>query len=58
MLKIVIYEGIPGYYLIRFAADETELTDTFHDSIQSAISQASWEIAGPPIEWETVGSTH
>ena len=50
-LKIVKYENDQGFYL--FYCDETgkEFTDTYHDSIEEAESQANWEFLVEKNDW-------
>jgi hypothetical protein len=52
LLRIVQYEGDPGFYLLHFDADGNELTDTYHDSMDDALEQADWEFQIKPHEWE------
>lgn len=51
LLRIVQYDGDPGYYL--FYCDETgcEMTDTYHDSVEQAMAQANWEFNVKAEEW-------
>lgn len=53
LLKIAKYEDAEGFYLLYCAADGTELTDTFHETLESAVSQAEWEFGIRPNEWQT-----
>lgn len=54
ILKIAKYEDSGGFYLLYFDANEKELTDTFHDTIEAALDQAAWEYEVKPNEWTTV----
>ncbi len=51
-LKLVQYSGDPGYYLLYFDYEGNELTDTYHDTIESALDQANWEFRVKPEEWQ------
>ena len=50
-LRIVQYEGAPGYYLFYCDENGTEMTDTYHDSLEEVMSQATWEFNVKPDEW-------
>ena len=50
-LRIVKYEDDAGYYLLYFDENQKELTDTYHESIESAHKQAEWEFQVKPSEW-------
>ncbi|MEW4488924.1 hypothetical protein AB1L42_12630 [Thalassoglobus sp. JC818] len=51
-LRIVQYENDAGFYL--FYCDKTglKITDTYHDSIEQAMTQASFEFTIHEDEWE------
>jgi hypothetical protein len=51
-LRIVQYEGDPGYYLLYCDESGTEFTDTYHGSLEGAMSQAEWEFGTKADEWE------
>jgi hypothetical protein len=53
-LQIAQYDGDTGYYL--FYCDESghPITDTYHESIDGALSQAEWEFNTTVADWETV----
>ncbi len=50
-LRIVQYADDPGFYL--FYCDDTgkEFTDTYHETLEEALSQAAWEFTVRPDEW-------
>jgi hypothetical protein len=50
-LWIARYPDDLGYYLLYLDANGNELTDTYHDSLDEAIAQASWEFNVQPSEW-------
>ena len=53
-LQIIKYDGDEGFYLLYFGVSSSdELTDTYHDSIDSALQQAEWEYGVSPTEWES-----
>jgi hypothetical protein len=52
-LRIVKYEGDPGYYLLYCDESGKELTDTYHDTLDAAMLQATWEFNVQPDEWES-----
>ena len=51
-LEIVNYPGDPGFYLLYFGINDEELTDTYHDNIDSALQQAKWEFNINIDEWK------
>jgi hypothetical protein len=53
-LRIVQYASDPGFYLLYLDAAGRELTDTYHDTLDGAMSQAEWEFAVMPGEWRMV----
>jgi hypothetical protein len=56
-LRIVSYDGDPGFYLLYLDTEGKELTDTYHDTLEAALDQAEWEFGVTPDEWEScVGS--
>ena len=48
------FEGSAGYYLLYLDSEGNELTDTYHDTLESAFDQAEWEFRVQPAEWEEV----
>ncbi|WP_218920252.1 hypothetical protein [Chondromyces crocatus] len=53
-LSIVQYASDPGFYLLYVDAEGRELTDTYHDTLDGALSQAEWEFAVTPGQWKIV----
>jgi hypothetical protein len=53
-LQIVQYDGDTGYYLFYLNKDGEEMTDTYHDTIESAFRQAEWEYNILPEKWLTL----
>lgn len=53
-LRIARYPDDPGYYLLYCDEAGSELTDTFHETLESALAQAEWEYQVRADEWETV----
>ena len=53
MLRIEQLDDDAGFYLFYFGKDGTELTDTYHESVTKAMSQAEWEFGVQPSEWKT-----
>lgn len=43
-----------GYYLLYLDARGNEITDTYHDSLETALEQAKWEFNVEPHEWENL----
>jgi hypothetical protein len=43
-----------GYYLLHFDENGEEITDTYHESISEAMSQAEWEFEIPESAWATL----
>lgn len=41
-----------GYYLLYLDSTGTEITDTYHDTLEEAFAQAKWEFSVEPSEWE------
>lgn len=50
-LSIVRYEGDAGVYLLYLSESGEEMTDTYHDTIEEAMSQAEFEFGVLPHEW-------
>lgn len=50
-LKIVQYLEDSGYYLIYLNSLGQEVTDTYHETIESAVKQAQFEFDVMPNEW-------
>jgi hypothetical protein len=48
--------GDPGYYLFYCDDSGVEFTDTYHDSLDQALSQAEWEFRTKADEWEVAES--
>ncbi len=53
-LAICQYPDDPGYYLFRCDSDWRSITDTYHDSIEEAKSQAEFEYVGISARWQYV----
>jgi hypothetical protein len=51
-LQIIQFEGEDGFYLIRYDSDGQELTDTLHERIEEALSQAQFEYGVTPDLWK------
>lgn len=56
-LQIVKYPDDAGYYLLYLGEGGSELTDTYHDSVEKAIEQAEWEFQVKPDEWVIPGTS-
>jgi hypothetical protein len=50
-LAIVTYADDAGYYLLYLDDDWNEVTDTWHETLEHAISQAEFEYAGVGVKW-------
>jgi hypothetical protein len=50
-LEIIQFEGDKAYYLIYKDEFDQELTDTYHESLESAINQAEWEFNVKSTDW-------
>lgn len=50
-LKIVRFVDDPGVYLLYIGADGTELTDTYHSTIDEAFLQAEHEFGIKTSDW-------
>ena len=50
-LQIVSYPDDSGYYLLYLDKNGQEITDTYHDTIESAIDQATFEFRLKRSEW-------
>ncbi len=55
-LQVVQYDGDAGYYLIRYSESGTELTDTYHGTLESAFDQAKFEYCIDSTEWSGIRS--
>jgi hypothetical protein len=51
-LAICKYETSPGYYLFYCDADWNSITDTYHDTVEAAMSQAEFEYGGVSGTWQ------
>lgn len=52
-LQIVKYPDDAGYYLLYLDDSGNEQTDTYHDTLEGALSQAEFEFKTRPGDWET-----
>lgn len=50
-LRIVKYDCDSGYYLFYCDDSGSEMTDTYHDTVRQAMSQAELEFGIRPEEW-------
>jgi hypothetical protein len=50
-LAIAKHSDDSGYYLLYYDETGTELTDTYHDSLEEALHQAILEFQVKPEEW-------
>lgn len=50
-LKIGQYKGDNGYYLLYIDCNGNEITDTYHETINQAFEQASYEFNIKNDEW-------
>jgi hypothetical protein len=50
-LQIVQYPGDEGFYLFYLDSDGEVMTDTYHDTLESALKQANFEYAVKQNEW-------
>ena len=50
-LRIVQYDGDPGFLLLYLDADRQELTDTYHSTLEGAFAQAEFEFGVKPDDW-------
>lgn len=50
-LRLVQLESDDSIYLIHYATDETELTDTCHESVEEALEQAKFEYGLEKSDW-------
>jgi hypothetical protein len=55
MLRIVQYEGNPGYSLLHIDNDGRETADTWHETLDAAMAQATWEFQVKREDWESTG---
>src|SRR2546429_373327 len=51
-LMITQIKPDPGYYLLYLDANGNEITDTYHETLESAMEQAKWEFNVEPNEWQ------
>jgi hypothetical protein len=50
-LRIAKFGGDRGYYLYYLDENDEEMTDTYHETIESAMRQAEFEYNIKPHEW-------
>lgn len=53
---VEIHEEPEGYYLLRFDANGSCLTDTWHSTLEEAQSQGTFEYGLAADDWEIVES--
>jgi hypothetical protein len=53
-LRIVQYDGDPGYLLLHFDKDGREGADTWHATLDDAMAQANWEFQVNPEDWRSI----
>lgn len=53
-LDISQYPGHSNVYVLRYDSDGNELTDTWHDDVQSAMEQCAFEFGVEAWDWEEV----
>jgi hypothetical protein len=51
-LQITRYKDDAGYYLLYLDETGMEMTDTYHDDVESAMAQAEWEFGVKADEWQ------
>jgi hypothetical protein len=51
-LQIIKFPNDDGYYLIYLDANNREMTDTYHCTLQAAIDQAKMEFSIELDEWQ------
>ena len=50
-LQIVQYQGDKGFYLFYCGKNGNEFTDTYHETLEDALTQAEWEFNVRPDAW-------
>ncbi len=50
-LRMVQLESDDSIYLIHYATDDAELTDTCHESVEDALEQAKFEYGLEKSDW-------
>jgi len=50
-LQIAEFDDDPGFYLLYLNEIGEELTDTYHDSVEQALSQAALEFGVVESQW-------
>ncbi len=53
-LKIAKCLDSTGYYLLYLDQTGSELTDTYHESLEAAVDQAEWEFGVSRSDWKQV----
>jgi hypothetical protein len=53
-LSIVQFEGDAGFYLLYLDEASGEMTDTYHDDLEGAFSQANLEFGVAENEWTSI----
>jgi len=51
MLRISRYDDQAGFYLLYLDHEGVEMTDTWHETVEAAMAQATFEFEVEPLEW-------
>jgi len=57
-VRLIIVRFSDGYNLIHLDSQGGEMTDTFHETVDEAMDQASFEFSIKPEEWEGVNKPY
>ena len=52
-LRIVSFANDDGVYLLYFDGEGNEITDTYHENVEMAKSQAKWEFNVRESDWQS-----
>lgn len=57
-VRLIIVRFGDGYNLIHLDSQGTEMSDTFHESVDGAVGQAAFEFSIKPEEWSSVNKPY
>lgn len=56
--RLIIVRFSDGFNLIHLDSQGSEMSDTFHESVDNAVEQAAFEFSIKPEEWSSVNKPY